>query len=63
MNYSTYTKEELLEEIRDHEQALKLDEEQFSYAKDCVSKSKVALAEAIIELHKYEQQNNGQSKR
>jgi len=58
MNYSTYTKEELLEEIRDRERALKLDEEQLSYAKDCVSKSKVALAEAIIALHKYEQSKN-----
>jgi len=48
-------KEELEEDVKDCEETLRQDEEILSRAKLNVDKSKVALAEAIINLHKCQQ--------
>ena len=55
MTYLKITKEEIEEEINDCQFTLKQDEEALSQAKHNVDRSKVALAEAIIKLYKYEQ--------
>jgi len=47
-------KEELEQEIKDCEFTLEQDEVALSQAKLNVGNSKVALAEAIIRLHRYE---------